>query len=317
MKAKLFLLSTLLTICGQAMAQKVLLPYGQESNEAWEAKYFYAPNDGEKPDENWYKTDFDDSNWGNIQGPLSLTPTGIWNKWESTYATYWLRRTFVFNNVSLYPTIRLKEVHDDIIEVYLNGTLIYSSSQACSATITFELNQDMRNLLVEGKNVVAVKVSDTRGGFSNVDFGLYAYDTPDLTNNDFNSALTGWQCTGEGITQGGQSFNYLARSLSQNPFDVHQTISNASKGLYRVRAQAFEGCVDINVYPAWKDYKENKPTVTYLYAGETRHPIKNIFDEAVASNIYLSNEYYKTPESTYVPQYMTSTSIFYVTINSF
>ena len=66
MKTKLFLLSALLTICGQTMAQKVLLPCGKLSQESWSAKYFYAPNDGEKPDANWYKADFDDSAWGDI-----------------------------------------------------------------------------------------------------------------------------------------------------------------------------------------------------------------------------------------------------------
>ncbi len=305
MKVKLFLLSTLLTICGQAMAQKDWLPFGKDSKASWDAKYFNAPNGGETPPENWFAVDFDDSEWGDIQGPLYLSS----GKWQSTYSTYWLRRTFVVSNVDCYPIIKLKCYHDDSADVYLNGTQIFSKPSHNTSVEVIEFTEEMRNLLVEGENSVAVKASDLHGGDAFIDFGIIAYDTPELTNPNFNSSLSGWACTGEGITQGGQSFNYLARSLSQNPFDVHQTIANTTKGLYRVRVQAFEGCTDSNIYKAWSDFKDNKPVQTYIYAGETRHPIKNIFDEAVASNIYRSNEYYKTPESTYVPQYMTSTSI--------
>lgn len=293
----------------EAVAQKVLLPYGQETKEAWDAKYFYAQNGGETPPENWFTVDFDDSEWGDIQGPLALNPTGIWKQWENTYSTYWLRREFEAKNISLYPIIKSMDLHDDAIEIYLNGTLIYSSTKVASSVNIVELDEEKRKLLVEGKNVLAVKATDLYGGDCFVDFGLYAYDTPDLINPNFNSNLSGWVYTGDGIVRGGQSYNYLARSLSQNPFDVHQTISNATKGLYRVRVQAFEGCVDNDIYKAWNEFKDNKPVQTYIYAGETRYPIKNIFDEAVVTNIYRSNEFYKTPEGTYVPQAMTSTSI--------
>ena len=310
MKHRFFIsLLASLVMGGEAVAQKVLLPYGQETKEAWDAKYFYAQNGGETPPENWFTVDFDDSEWGDIQGPLALNPTGIWKQWENTYSTYWLRREFEAKNISLYPIIKSMDLHDDAIEIYLNGTLIYSSTKVASSVNIVELDEEKRKLLVEGKNVLAVKATDLYGGDCFVDFGLYAYDTPDLINPNFNSNLSGWVYTGDGIVRGGQSYNYLARSLSQNPFDVHQTISNATKGLYRVRVQAFEGCVDNDIYKAWNEFKDNKPVQTYIYAGETRYPIKNIFDEAVVTNIYRSNEFYKTPEGTYVPQAMTSTSI--------
>ena len=310
MKHRFFIsLLASLVMGGEAVAQKVFLPYGQETKEAWDAKYFYAQNGGETPPENWFTVDFDDSEWGDIQGPLALNPTGIWKQWENTYSTYWLRREFEAKNISLYPIIKSMDLHDDAIEIYLNGTLIYISTNAASSDNIILLDEEKRNLLVEGKNVLAVKATDLYGGDCFVDFGLYAYDTPDLINPNFNSNLSGWKYTGDGIERGGQSYNYLARSLSQNPFDVHQTISNATKGLYRVRVQAFEGSADSYVYNALKDYRDNIPVQTYIYAGETRYPIKNIFDEAVVTNIYRSNEFYKTPEGTYVPQAMTSTSI--------
>ena len=40
MKLRLFFsLAATLAMCGQAFAQKVLLLYGQDTNEAWDAKY--------------------------------------------------------------------------------------------------------------------------------------------------------------------------------------------------------------------------------------------------------------------------------------
>ena len=52
-----FIISLLASLLmgGEAVAQKVLLPYGQETKEAWDAKYYLAPIGGEEPPADWFE----------------------------------------------------------------------------------------------------------------------------------------------------------------------------------------------------------------------------------------------------------------------
>ena len=143
-----------------------------------------------------------------------------------------------------------------------------------------------------------------------MDFGIDANLALSLTNPNFDNGFNGWSRTGEGLTTGGQSFNYVARCLSENPFDVHQTIRTSKRGLYRLRAQAFEGFADSGLYRGWEQYKNGRSNAPYLYINDQKQIIKSIFEEAVKSNDYYTDNYfYCTPDNTYIPTNMVTASV--------
>ena len=56
---------------------KVLVPFYKTSGQAWEGRYYSAPISETGAPEDWYATDFDDSLWGVLTGPLYLS-SGSW-----------------------------------------------------------------------------------------------------------------------------------------------------------------------------------------------------------------------------------------------
>ena len=156
------------------MALWAQAPFGQTSGQPWEAKYFYATNSsGLAPAENWYATDFDDSAWETITGPISNISSYIHHStWLDYYSTYWVRRQFTLDNVSNINTIYLCTIHDDGCVIYLNGHLIYEYNDVRS-NVNYEvtLTEEQKAYLNEGENLLAVRVTNNAGnGF--MDFGL-------------------------------------------------------------------------------------------------------------------------------------------------
>lgn len=310
-KQFLLLLYIALQSVGVANAQKVLLPFGQTSKQSWAAKCFYAPNNGAKPADNWFAKDFDESGWDSFEGPVS-TARGIAffsTPWKESYSTYWVRRHFTLdiNDIKENPFVSLYLHHDDGCEIYLNGWNIYRDDRYYTNVVKVSMTEEMLSHFVDGDNVIAIKVSDT-GGEAFMDFGLEAHNVPTVNNHNFDSGTNGWIWKGEGSTYGGQNFNYLARFLTSKPFDVHQTINVPQAGLFKIRVQSFEDNNNDDPTLAWNNYNR-VPVYSYIYAGEKKHEVKNVFDEAVTDNIYRSNEFFKTSEGTFVPTYMTSVSI--------
>lgn len=306
-----YVLTIAMLLCGKAKAQKVILPFGQFTQQPWTASYFHAPIDGETPPDNWYATDFDDSGWNVLEGPISTNSSGYRvTPWDGNYTTYWVRRHFTVNDIEEYSLVSLYAYHDDGCEIYLNGAQIYDDKSYYTNYITITMTEEMCSHFVEGDNVIAVKVSDTGGGEAFMDFGIDANLAPSLTNPNFDNGFNGWSRTGEGLTTGGQSFNYVARCLSENPFDVHQTIRTSKRGLYRLRAQAFEGFADSGLYWGWEQYKNGRSNAPYLYINDQKQIIKSIFEDAVKSNDYYTDNYfYCTPDNTYIPTNMVTASV--------
>lgn len=308
------ILITVFMLVGKAYSQKVLLPFGQFTQEPWVASHFYAPKGSDAPVDNWYATDFDDSGWAAIEGPIS-TKNGLSffaTSWESTNGTYWVRRHFSGEGVDNYSFVYLYIYHNDGCEIYLNGSQIYNSDKYFNTMVTVSLTEDMRSLINRGDNVLAMKVSDSRGGQAFLDLGLTATNELILANPDFDNNLDGWTRTGSGIQRGGQNYNSVARCLSNAPFDFHQTVTG-NKGLYRLRVQAFEGVEDDYLDALYNKYLTDQSTFSYIYVGGNRHLVKNIYDEATSQNIYSSvgSGYYETPDFHFIPTAMNSVSLAY------
>ena len=72
-------------------AGTVLAPFGQLSKQPWQAKYSnYTYN-------NWYYTDYDDSSWNDISGPISSTNDGLLyyaTQWQESHNCYCVRRHY-------------------------------------------------------------------------------------------------------------------------------------------------------------------------------------------------------------------------------
>ena len=155
-----------------------ILPMGQYSSRAWEAKYYYALNSGEQAPVNWYEYSFDDSEWGTIQGPLALNGRLAYmaTTWEAVNATYWTRRHFNLNEI---PTngeqLVFCAIHDDKCMAYLNGVQIYNGTGAITDPTFVTLPDAAWEALKIGDNVLAVYVRD-EGSFAHMDYGLYFVD---------------------------------------------------------------------------------------------------------------------------------------------
>ena len=107
----------------------------------------------------WMTTNYDDGNW-----KKSLPPFGdnfARTSWKSH--DLWTRNTFTYQPGSL-DKLYLKIQHDDNVEVYLNGSPIYSLKGWLNSTKYILLDDSVKQKLVTGKNVLAIHVANTAGG---------------------------------------------------------------------------------------------------------------------------------------------------------
>ena len=163
--------------CVSTQASTALCPFGQLSKQPWQAKYYLQWYNNYDPS-NWFTTDYDESEWQTISGPIS-TAQGLpyyVTDWGENYYAYYLRRHF--NVSSLSSEVYVAYVsHDDDCEVYLNGVQVYQNSE-CLTAPDYGTVYLPKELLHTGDNVLAVKVRDSGGGEAFADFGIYSLDTP-------------------------------------------------------------------------------------------------------------------------------------------
>ena len=218
-EAKRLSLLAIIVLCSVSFAYATaILPFGQFSHQPWSAKYYYALIGDNGPANDWYAEDFDDSTWGDIEGPISGT-----SEWSATYhpleyyatvwnakkSSYWVRRHFTINNKADKQSYVLYVTHDDNCEVYLNGVRIYNQSNCIISPNynTVVLTGDALNALKDGENVMAVYVSDSGGGQAFMDFGLYGYDFEDIIESTIPVTLTNdaqypWVVNGDAMENG-------------------------------------------------------------------------------------------------------------------
>lgn len=166
-KVKNLLLVAVAAATFTALADTGVPGFSQESDHAWTAKYYHASIDS-APSENWYTTDFDDSEWGTLQGPIYRNGSGG-TTWNDYYTAYWLRTHFTLDDIENLNGVILKVLHDDGCRVYLNGTMVYDEESVKYESVESSVDQ---SFLKKGENVIAVYVADTGGGDAFIDFGL-------------------------------------------------------------------------------------------------------------------------------------------------
>jgi hypothetical protein len=113
-----------------------------------------------KPEGKWQQNDFDDSNWQQATGPFGdekeRYPT-VWTK------DIWMRRKFTVTNADINK-LYLKLLHDDDVEVYLNGTKVYSKIGWNSSYQYLPLEEKFNKLITKGDNLLAIHCTNTVGG---------------------------------------------------------------------------------------------------------------------------------------------------------
>lgn len=143
-----------------------VVPNGRTA--AWEAKFTtQAPASG------WEKPGFDDTAWEQGKGAFGTPDQPRVNtRWQTK--DIWVRRSVV---LAEDPTTGngewiLQYSHDDVFELYINGTRVVKTDYSWNFDVRQPLNAKISKLLQKGENVIAIHCHNTTGG-GYVDVGLY------------------------------------------------------------------------------------------------------------------------------------------------
>lgn len=121
-----------------------------------------------QPEQGWMKTGFNDAGWKTGEAPFCSNIKNGKTLWETK--DIWMRRPFVLNELNNDP-LWIKMQHDDNVEVYLNGELVYSCECFNKKAAYFPVDGAIKDKLVKGENILAVHCANTAGG-SFLDAGL-------------------------------------------------------------------------------------------------------------------------------------------------
>ena len=126
-----------------------------------------------KPAQEWIEVGYNDKDW-NI-GTAGFGKVGpkekVGTKWETS--DIWLRTTFRLETIP--KTFRVTLKHDEDVQVYLNGKLVFQNTGLFSKYETHDISQESADVLQTGKNVIAVHCINTEGG-QFIDLGLECFE---------------------------------------------------------------------------------------------------------------------------------------------
>jgi hypothetical protein len=119
------------------------------------------------PGNNWMQIAFDDNSWKTGKGVF-----GRGNRFATSWAgnNIWTRRKFTLGKMPENP-LYLKLMHDDNVEVYLNGTLIYEHKGWVHEYKYIPLDNFRQLLKTSGENLLAIHCANTAGG-QHLDAGI-------------------------------------------------------------------------------------------------------------------------------------------------
>src|SRR5690606_15546015 len=112
--------------------------------------------------EAWQLPDFEDSDWKDGVLPVSDDKSVAGTFWASD--NIWVRREFSLDKINDNEPLFLKLHHDDNIEVYLNGTLVFKRDGWNHRFDYIDISSKAKGLLRKGQNVLAVHLKNTAGG---------------------------------------------------------------------------------------------------------------------------------------------------------
>ncbi len=152
-------------------AYKTILPAGDEVN--YEAQYTE-----DQPAESWMNAGFDDSQWKKGIAPFGDNESVVKTKWLTK--NIWLRRIFSVNDLNLNKLF-LKLSHDDDVEAYLNGQLVYKKVGWTNKFIYLPISPEIKATVKKEDNILAIHVINNVGG-AMLDAGIVEEPTDVLSN---------------------------------------------------------------------------------------------------------------------------------------
>lgn len=143
--------------------------YPMASEQAWTGKYVTS-----KPSGSWTDIDYDDSSWQSGEAPWGGGDDGYNNSvktpWSGGNVDIYVRRNFTLDEINPNDVYYLMYKHDDVFELYINGTRVVSTGETWDVSGT--AIQIDRSLLRTGNNVLSCHCHNTTGG-AYVDMGIY------------------------------------------------------------------------------------------------------------------------------------------------
>ncbi|MCM1111042.1 MAG: DUF4965 domain-containing protein [Clostridium sp.] len=125
------------------------------------------------PGKGWEKPDFNDSEWHIAEGAFgSPNLSYIRTRWDRENSDLYVRRTVELTPEDLEGDLFVVYSHDDVFNLYLNGTKIADTGETWREGVRLELTPELKKLLHPGKNVIASHCHNTTGG-AYTDFGIY------------------------------------------------------------------------------------------------------------------------------------------------
>ena len=136
-------------------AYDIVLP----SSEEKDYNFSYTEN---SPKGDWKAADFSAGDWKTGAAPFGDVSQFAKTAW--TTKNLWVRRSFDVSNPML-KDLALKLNHDDNIEVYLNGTLIYSHRGWTNNKFVYiPVEEAVIKSLKKENNILAIHIANTAGG---------------------------------------------------------------------------------------------------------------------------------------------------------
>ena len=145
---------------------KSIAPMADE--QAWEADYTRAVQR-----EGWQRPEFQPQGWQ--RGRAAWGSDGldfVRTHWSDLNSDLYVRRNVTLTPDDLKEDLWLVYSHDDVFEIYLNGTKVADTGETWVDGVQLHLEGDLKALLKEGNNIIAAHCHNTTGG-AYTDFGLF------------------------------------------------------------------------------------------------------------------------------------------------
>ncbi len=136
--------------------------------ERWEGRVTH-----QKPADGWQGEQFDASQW-KLEKAAWGSPDlqYISNQWSRENTDIYIRREVSLTSQQLQEDLYIKYSHDDVFELYINGTQVASTGETWVDGVVLHLDGDLKKLLHSGKNIIAAHCHNTTGG-AYADYGLF------------------------------------------------------------------------------------------------------------------------------------------------
>lgn len=146
------------------IALLTLIPTSEQGK--WAGKYTTT-----KPNDNWAKKTFNDSEWKEGAGAFGTTENENTAKTNWTSEFIWVRRTVFLDKEQINKKVFLEYSHDDDVIIYINGIEVVNSGNTCKKNALQPLSKEVLATLKKGENIIAAYCHN-RVGNALLDFGL-------------------------------------------------------------------------------------------------------------------------------------------------